>query len=127
MGQHHSNPFSDSYRGEVPAIKITAEIDAQVVPSDDWLKANPPDDEGNRPQCPPESWEVRFIILGMMMLPSALEPNKAKWPHGQCPMVELDRMPWSRYLELMIATNPQLGPAATIAANSLTKPPEEKS
>lgn len=127
MGAHHMNPMAEGYRGEVLAIKISAEIDAQVVPSDAWLKANPADEEGKRPDCPPESWDVRFIIIGLMMLPSALERNKAKWPAGQVPIVELDRIPWTKYLELMIEANPHLGPAATIAANSLTKPAEEKS
>lgn len=119
MGQHKSNPLAEGYLvgsgPPVPPMKIGCELHPEVVPSQAWLDANPADDEGKRPPCPPASCDVRFLIVGTMLLPMATTRRKEEWPFGAAPVAEVHRMPFAQFMLLIVTANPDLVDAANAA------------
>lgn len=117
-GQSKRNPLASDYivgsGPSVPPMKIGCELHPEVVPSQEWLDANPADAEGNRPPCPPASCDVRFLIVGTMLLPSNLI-HKKDWPFGAAPVAEVHRMPFAQFMLLIVTANPDLVDAANAA------------
>ncbi|HVV52172.1 MAG TPA: hypothetical protein VHO06_21060 [Polyangia bacterium] len=113
MGAHKSNPHAEGYvlgSARTPPVQISAHLDCEVIPSQEWLDENPADPEtGKRPECPPERAEVRFLIMGAMVIPSAVRAKK-DWAAGFGPVAEIHRMRWQEFALLLIRENPQLAP-----------------
>lgn len=129
MGKgERSNPLSPSFRmsnlaGEIPRIQFIAAIDVEVIASQAWLDAHPPDADGKRPSCPAADSEVRFVLMAQALFPSRFSVP-AKWPKGEVPVGELLREPVPHVLALLAKQQPEL--AETIRAVLATADGETK-
>lgn len=117
-GQSKRNPMASDYivgtGPAVPPMKIGCEIHPEVVPSQEWLDETPPDEEGKRPPCPPARCDVRFVIVGTMLLPSNLT-KKSDWPFAAAPVAEVHRMPFRDFMMLIVVGTPSIAEAANKA------------
>lgn len=111
MGAHKHNPVADGYVGgaspeALPPLVIGCQLVCQAVPSNDWMKANPPDpDTGERPKCPPDSGEVVFVITGRVLVPSVLV-HRDQWKYAEAPVMEVARVSYATFMAHMENGNP---------------------
>jgi hypothetical protein len=127
-GASKGNPLAEDFRGlkpgqNVPPIQLGALLDAQLVPSAQWLADNAAEIKRAEaakeplPQCPPDQADVRIVIIGAAMVPK-LTLHPRDYPYAQAPLGVLMTMPWAArfvdgnlvpgYRDLIVAQNPHM-------------------
>lgn len=108
MGQAKSNRMSTGFTmaDDIPNIYLTATVEAEVVPSQAWLDANPEVD-GKRPECPAPQAEVRFVLAAHALFPKRTVPPP-KWAKASAPQGEIMREPLALVLARMQKNHPEI-------------------
>lgn len=114
MGASRHNPLSPAYAGPIPDELIGASITVSVEMSPEFMMRvaafqNDPINAGHPPPNPTaDDAHAVFFITGKLVRPSALIPDRSKWPSGEAKIHEILRCKYSEFIEAIEASNPHL-------------------